>query len=271
MTDPRNGSDGASVLTRDEGGIRTLTLNRPAKRNALDDDVREQLLDAVRAADRDPAVRALVVTGAGSAFCAGGDIAGMAQRLAAEPDTVAETGWRRQQRTHALVRQLHDLTKPTVAAVNGAATGLGLDLALSCDFVFMAASARVAMSYVMRGLIPDGGAAYYLPRRVGLARAKELIFTGRTLDAAEALAIGLVDEVVADEGLLARASEFLMPMIAHSSLAVSLAKGLLDRSMETDAETMFASTRQAQAMCYTSADHRAAVAAFLDRSRSRVR
>lgn len=254
------------VIASDRDDIRTLTLNRPSKRNALDDTSREVLLDEIRRAERDTSVRALVITGAGVAFCAGGDIASMADRLAAPAETVAETGWRRQLRTHSLVRELHGLSKPTLAAVNGAATGLGADLALACDFIIAASSARIAMSYVLRGLIPDGGAAYFLPRRVGLARAKQLILTGHTLDASEALSIGLVDEVVAEAELLERANEFLGPIVRNSPLAVSLAKGLLDRSTETDIDAMFASTREAQAMCYTSAGHRSAVTRFMNRT-----
>jgi enoyl-CoA hydratase/carnithine racemase len=256
----------ARVVVSDQDHVRTLTLNRPAKRNALDDPSREALLEEVRRAERDASVRAVVVTGSGPAFCAGGDIASMADRLAAAADTVAETGWRRQLRTHSLVRELHGLSKPTVAAVNGAATGLGADLALACDFIIAAESAWLAMSYVLRGLIPDGGAVYFLPRRVGLARAKELILTGRTVDATEARSIGLVDEVVPDSELAARAMEFLRPIVCNSTLAVSLAKDLLDRSSESDLDSVFASTREAQAMCYTSAEHRAAVTAFLNRT-----
>lgn len=263
---PEPGPD-ARVIVSDRDHVRTLTLNRAAKRNALDDPSRDALLAQLRRAETDVSVRAVVVTGSGPAFCAGGDIGSMADRLAAPADTVAETGWRRQLRTHTLVRTLHDLSKPTVAAVNGAATGLGADLALACDFVIAAESARIAMSYVLRGLIPDGGAVYFLPRRVGLARAKELILTGRTLDATEALAIGLVDDVVPDAGLPTRVSEFLRPIVRNSTLAVSLAKELLNRSSESDIDSVFASTREAQAICYTSAEHRAAVTAFMDRTR----
>src|SRR5690606_40291895 len=130
-------------------------------------------------AARDPAIRALVVTGAGPAFCAGGDIKGMQARLDAPAGEVAFNGWTRQQRTHHAVTALFKLPKPTIAAVNGAAAGLGCDMALSCDFVIAADSAHLSMTYIHRGLIPDGGGMYFLPRRVGLARAKELIFSGR--------------------------------------------------------------------------------------------
>ena len=130
-----------------------------------------------------------------AAFCAGGDIAGMQQRLQAPPGQIAFNGWRRQKRTHQGVALLHGLPKPTIAAVNGAASGLGCDLALACDFIIASTAASFAMSFIHRGLVPDGGGMYFLPRRVGLPRAKELIFTGRSVPAEEALAIGLVDRL----------------------------------------------------------------------------
>ena len=125
--------------------------------------------------------------------------------MAAPAGEVAINGWRRQQRTHHAIAALHTMPKPTIAAVNGPATGLGCDMALACDFVVAADSATLAMSYIHRGLIPDGGGMYFLPRRVGLARAKELIFTGRKVTADEALAIGMIDRVTTPDTLLADA------------------------------------------------------------------
>ncbi|NBP73661.1 MAG: enoyl-CoA hydratase/isomerase family protein, partial [Alphaproteobacteria bacterium] len=160
-------------------GIAVLALNRADKRNAINDDMRADLIRALDWADRSPDVAALVITGRGKGFCAGGDIAAMRERLSAPAGRVGINGWQRQRRTHHLLTMLHDLPKPTIAAVNGAAAGLGADLALCCDFVIGARDATFVMSYVLRGLIPDGGGMYFLPRRVGLARAKELIFSGR--------------------------------------------------------------------------------------------
>lgn len=254
----------AVVLTT-AGGVATLTLNRPAVRNAIDDAMRTDFIAAIDQVSRDPAVRALVVTGAGKAFCAGGDIRSMRARMQAPAGEVAFNGWSRQQRTHYAVTALHKLGKPTVAAVNGAATGLGCDLALCCDFIVAADAASFAMTYILRGLIPDGGGLYFLPRRVGLARAKELIYSGRKVEAAEALALGMIDRVCTPERLLAEACAWAAELGQGSPAALALSKSILDQTFELSAEQVFALGSQAQAICYTSAEHHAAVAAFLDK------
>lgn len=148
-------------------GIATLTLNRPTVRNAIDDAMRVELIDALDAIGRDATIRAVVLTGSGRGFCSGGDVKGMMQRMQEPASALAINGWRRQQRTHHAVAALHALGKPTIAAVNGAATGLGCDMALCCDFIIAADVASFSMSYINRGLIPDGGGLYFLPRRVG--------------------------------------------------------------------------------------------------------
>jgi enoyl-CoA hydratase/carnithine racemase len=177
------------------GPVATIALNRPEVRNAIDDDMRAELVTVLDYVARDADVRAVVLTGKGSAFCAGGDISGMRARLQAPPGEVAFAGWSRQKRTHQAVAALHGMGKPVIAAVNGPASGLGCDLALACDFILAAEGAAFSMSFILRGLVPDGGGLYFLPRRVGLARAKELIYTGRRVEAPEALAIGLADRV----------------------------------------------------------------------------
>ncbi|MFL1463071.1 enoyl-CoA hydratase/isomerase family protein [Roseococcus sp. DSY-14] len=253
----------SAIETAVEDGIATLRLNRPEVRNAMDDAMRAEVIATLEGWAADPAVRALVLTGAGAAFCAGGDVRGMQQRLAAPPEEVAMNGWRRQGRTHRCVALLHTFPKPTVAAVNGAAAGLGADLALACDFILAGESAMFTMSFLARGLIPDGGGMYFLPRRVGLARAKELVFSARRVQAAEALAIGLADRLAPDAGLHAAATAWARELSAHSPAALALAKSVLDRSLEMGFEEVLAEGSKAQAICYTTAEHRAAVAAFL--------
>jgi enoyl-CoA hydratase/carnithine racemase len=179
---------------------------------------------------------------------------------------VAFNGWSRQQRTHHAVAALHNLGKPTIAAVNGAATGLGCDLALCCDFVMASESATFAMTYILRGLIPDGGGMYFLPRRVGLARAKELIFSGRTVAASEAHALGMADRLVAPDELLRQACDWGRTLGAGSAAALALSKSVLNQSFELSAEQVFALGSQAQAICYTTEAHQASVAAFLDKT-----
>jgi enoyl-CoA hydratase/carnithine racemase len=244
-------------------GIATLRLNRPERRNAIDDATRGQMIEALESAGADAAVRALVVTGTGSAFCAGGDVRGMKERLAAPQEEVAFNGWRRQGRTHRAVALLHNFPKPTIAAVNGAAAGLGCDVALACDFIMAAESAHFTMSFLARGLIPDGGGMYFLPRRVGLARAKELVFSGRRVGGAEALAIGMIERVVPDADLAAQATAWAKQLSGGSPAALALAKSVLDRSLEMSFEDVLAEGAKAQAICYTTGEHRASVAAFL--------
>lgn len=248
-----------------ERQVATIALNRPQVRNAINDQLRNELIAACDRLAADKSVRAVIVTGRGLAFCAGGDIAGMQQRLQAPDDEVAFNGWQRQQRTHRLVAALHDLPKPTIAAVNGAAAGLGCDLALACDFIVAAPSAAMVMSYVLRGLIPDGGGMYFLPRRVGLSRAKELIFTGRRVRAAEALQIGMIDRISPDERLLADAQAWAEELAQGAPTAVALSKSILNQSFELTTDQAFGLGSQAQGICYTTREHRDAVAAFLDK------
>jgi enoyl-CoA hydratase/carnithine racemase len=233
-------------------------------RNAINDAMRGELLAAIERAAGDDAVSALVLTGNGKSFCSGGDISGMRERLKAPAGEVAFNGWRRQKQIHRAVGALHGLAKPTIAAVNGAAAGLGCDLALACDFIVAAEDAAFTMSFVKRGLVSDGGGMYFLPRRVGLARAKEMIFTGRSVGAKEALTIGLADRVSAN--LVSDAVAWARELSAGSPVSTALAKAILDRTFETSEEQVFALGREAQAICYTTAEHRAAVEAFLDKT-----
>lgn len=258
----------ALIETELNDGIAIIALNRPDKRNAINDAMRADLIQVLDWADRSADVRAIVLTGRGKGFCAGGDIAAMRERLSAPAGRVGINGWQRQRRTHHLLTMLHDIPKPTIAAVNGAAAGLGCDLALCCDFVIGARDATFVMSYVLRGLIPDGGGMYFLPRRVGLARAKELIFSGRMLNADEALAINMIEQVADPDSLIADAIAFASTMTVGSADALALAKSIMNESFESTAEEIFALGSQAQGICYTTDSHRDAVSAFLDRPKS---
>ena len=256
-----------TVLLSVAAGVATVVLNRPAKRNAFTDEMRSLFIEVLERVASDPAVRAVVLTGAGKGFCAGGDVSGMERRLAAPPGQVAFNGWTRQQGVHRAQSLLHALPKPTVAAVNGAAAGLGADTALACDFVVAGPDASFTWSYIHRGLVPDGGGMYFLPRRVGLAPAKELIFTGRRVDADEALRLGIADRRAPAETLVAEAQGWAAELGAGSATALALAKTILNGSSEMSADQVFATGSQAQAMCYTSDEHRASVEAFLARAK----
>lgn len=243
--------------------VGVLTLNRPRVRNAIDGQMREELRRALDHIVADESIRGVVLTGAGSAFCSGGDIRGMQERLE-QGQRVAEQGWRRQRELHETLGRLYHLDRPTVAAVNGAAYGLGLDLALTCDFVFAVDTATLCASFILRGLVPDGGGLFYLPRRVGVARAKELIFSGRAVQADEALRIGLADRVLPAAELVDTAVAWLRELAQQPRTAQALAKSILNRSLELSLEEVNALGSQAQALCYASPDHQDAVRAFLD-------
>lgn len=249
-------------------GIATVSLNRPEKRNAMNDGMRSEFIAVLEQVAADRSIKAMVLTGKGQGFCAGGDVAGMLNRLSAPPGDVAFNGWSRQQRVHHCVHLLHSMPKPTIAAVNGAAAGLGADTALSCDFVMASKSASFAWSYIKRGLIPDGGGLYFLPRRVGLSRAKELIFSGRAIDAQEALRLGVADRLAEPDSLIDDARAWARQLASGSATALALGKTLLNQSFETSAEDMFRMGSQSQGICYTSTEHRDAVLEFLARSAS---
>ena len=249
-----------------QNAIATITFNRPDKRNAMSDDMRSEFIDALETVAADKAIKALVLTGAGKGFCAGGDIAGMQKRMNAPAGDVGFNGWHRQQRVHRTQALLHTMPKPVVAAVNGAASGLGADTALACDFVMASEWASFAWSYVLRGIIPDGGGMYFLPRRVGLARAKELIFTGRQVKVDEALALGIVDRKTSADTLLADAQAWAAELSQASGTALALTKTILNQSFERSAHDVFAQGSQAQGICYTSSEHRASVEAFLTKA-----
>lgn len=247
-------------------GIATIYFNRPEKRNAMSDDMRSEFIAALERVAADKAIKAVVLTGRGKGFCAGGDIAGMERRMQAPSGEVGFNGWHRQQRVHHTQSLLHTLPKPTIAAVNGAASGLGADTALACDFIIAADDASFTWSYINRGIIPDGGGMYFLPRRIGLARAKELIFTGRKVMAEEALQLGIADRLTAAETLVADAQAWAAELGKGSATALALGKAILNQSFEITANQVFAMGSQAQGICYTSTEHRESVMAFLAKS-----
>jgi enoyl-CoA hydratase/carnithine racemase len=246
-------------------GVAVATLNRPDVRNAVDDGTRAEMEEILERVASDKDIRSFVLTGNGTAFCAGGDISAMQERLGAPAGQVGGGGWLRPRRLHGMISALHSLEKPTIAAVNGAAAGLGCDLALCCDFIVASHQAFFTMSYVQRGLIPDGGGLYFLPRRVGLPRAKELIFSARRVQAEEALKIGIADRLVPHEDLLMAATQWAAELGGGNSTALALSKAILDQTFELTADQAFALGAQAQAICYTTDEHHQAVAAFLKR------
>ena len=247
-------------------GIATLWLNRPDKRNAMSDAMRTEFIAALEHVTYDKSIRAMVLTGRGKGFCAGGDVAGMERRMQAPAGEVGFNGWSRQQRVHHTQSLLHTMPKPTIAAVNGAASGLGADTALACDFIIASDAASFTWSYINRGIVPDGGGMYFLPRRVGLSKAKELIFSGRKVELDEALHLGIADRRSDAESLVPDAQRWAAEMSKGSATALALGKTILNQSFELSAHQVFAQGSQAQGICYTSTEHRDSVMAFLSKS-----
>jgi enoyl-CoA hydratase/carnithine racemase len=260
---------GELVRVEVDEGVATLTFNRPDKRNAMNDDMRTDFIAALERVAADRAIRAMVLTGAGKGFCAGGDIAGMEQRMQAPPGEIGFNGWNRMQRVHRMQVLLYNLPKPTIAAVNGAASGLGADTAMACDFVVAGPFASFTWSYVNRGLIADGGGMYLLPRRVGLPRAKELIFSGRKVDVDEALALGIADRKAGADTLVHDARAWARELAKGSATSIALGKTILNQTFESSVEQVFTQGSQAQGICYTSQEHREAVMAFLAKTASK--
>lgn len=245
------------------GDIAVLRLDRPAARNAVDDTMRSELRTALDHIVEHQEYRGLVLTGSGSVFCAGGDIRGMQERIDQGP-RAGEIGWRRQRELHESLERLYALDRPTLAAVNGPALGLGLDIALTCDFVWLSETATVASSFIKRGLIPDGGGMYHLPQRVGLSAAKDLVFSGRSVDAAEALALGIADRVLRPQDLIDQAVQYLTALAVNPATAQAMAKQVLNGALGSSLAAVNTLAGQAQAYCYNSPDHTASVRAFLE-------
>ncbi|MFE5189503.1 enoyl-CoA hydratase/isomerase family protein [Streptomyces sp. NPDC056628] len=245
-----------------EDGVCRITLDRPEALNALTPGQRDRVVDLLAGASADPEVRAVVLTGTGRAFCAGADLRGGSAGGARRPGDVARTLRLGAQR---LVAAVLDCEKPVVAAVNGTAAGLGVHLALACDLVLAAESARFVEVFVRRGLVPDGGGAYLLPRLVGPHRAKELMFLGDALSAADAERLGLVNRVVPDGELEGAAGDWAARLAAGPTRALALTKQLVNASWDSDRAGAFAAEAAAQEINLTTEDASEGLAAFAER------
>lgn len=241
-------------------GVATLTLDRPEVFNALNAQLHADLLAALQRAERDAAVRAIVLTGAGKAFCSGQDL-----REFSTDDVATRIGERLRQSYNPLVIKLRTLPRPVIAAINGVASGAGLSLALACDLRVAAASARLGVLFARRGLIPDCGMTYTLPRLIGQARAFELAALGGELDANTALQWGMLNRVVPDADLPQAAQELAAELARGPSLAISLIKRSLERSQHASLEEMLAYEATAQQSAGAHPDFAEGVAAFREK------
>ena len=245
------------LLCEVEGGVATLTLNRPAVLNALNLALKSELAERIAELGRRRDVRAVVLTGSGRAFCSGGDIREMDAGR-----TPADTRERLLALHRSIFTPLATLEKPVIAAVNGVAVGAGLSLALACDLVFAAERASFGAVFSRRGLVPDSSAAFHLVRFVGVARAKELAFSGRVVNASEALQLGLVQRVIADVELLRETQAYAATLAQGATVALGLTKRLLDLAPGSSLEAMVEHEIGAVIQAVGTADHAEALRAF---------
>jgi 2-(1,2-epoxy-1,2-dihydrophenyl)acetyl-CoA isomerase len=250
----------AAIDIQRVGATAVLTMNRPEQRNALDYPMREAFAAAVTEVRDDPAVRAVVLTGAGGHFCAGGDVKILAEQQGIKRDVFE--GRERIRKIHRWFDELVDLEKPLIAAVDGVAFGAGLSLVLCADFVLATPHAKFCCVFARLGYVPDMGSMYLLPRAIGLSRAKELVFTGRVIGASEAKELGLVQQVCEHE-LLQSALEFAQRFHSAPTQALGVAKSVMNHAFECDRHTVYALEAMAQAMCRESDFHNEAVRRFL--------
>jgi enoyl-CoA hydratase/carnithine racemase len=243
-------------------GILIITLNRPDKLNAFVGHMRRDLAEALEHAGSDRGVRVVVITGAGRAFCAGGDIAFMAElmqrRDAEEFSRILGAGRR-------VILAIRQMTKPVIASINGPASGAGCNLALACDLRVAANTATFSQSFAKVGLHPDWGGTYFLPRLVTPNKACEMFFLGESIDAAEAARLGIVNQVVAPEDLEAATLQLAERLRAAPPIALAAAKHAVYLSQGAELEEMLRYEIEAQLRCFESEDGHEGVRAFLEK------
>jgi 2-(1,2-epoxy-1,2-dihydrophenyl)acetyl-CoA isomerase len=242
--------------------IQTITLNRPDRLNAFIGHMRRDLAEALEHAASDRNVRVVVITGAGRGFCAGGDVAFMAElmqrRNAEEFSRILGAGRR-------VILAIRQMTKPVIAAINGPASGAGCNLALACDLRIASSDATFSQSFAKVGLHPDWGGSYFLPRLVTPNKACEMFFLGESIDAAEAMRLGIVNQVVAPEELESATLELAQRLRAAPPIALAAAKHAVYMSQAAELEEMLRYETEVQLRCFESDDAHEGVQAFLEK------
>ena len=249
--------------------VATITLNRPERLNALNPGLRQELLEAVTDSDTSDDVRVIVVTGAGRGFCSGGDVKAMneaneAGRAGTLEDKISPL-------RDKAVLAMRDASKPLIAAVNGAAAGAGMNIALACDIRIASKQARFGQTFSRRGLHPDWGGTYFLPRIVGMAKACELIFTGKMIDAGEALQLGIVSRVVEHDELMTATMELAKSIAAGPPIAIRLAKRAIYKSLDSSLRDALEFETYAQNICRETEDAKEGIRAFVEKREPQFR
>jgi len=251
------------LLYEVKDAVATLTLNRPERLNALGDTLRDDLHDAIHRASADTQVRVIVLTGAGKGFCSGGDVKAMheAKENRVERAIVEKIAPLRDR----VLLAMRDAPQPIIAAVNGAAAGAGMNLALGCDIRLASSTARFGETFAKRGLHVDWGGTYFLPRLVGMAKACELIFTGEMIDAVEALRLGIVSAVYPPEELMRATHELARKIAAGPPIAIRLAKRALYHAEGADLRAALEFETFAQNICSETEDAKEGIRAFVEK------
>jgi 2-(1,2-epoxy-1,2-dihydrophenyl)acetyl-CoA isomerase len=238
--------------------VATVTLDRPEKMNALSEEMYVELTRVFAELQTDDNVRAVIVTGAGKAFCSGSDVGGMHN-----VDMISAR--ERMKRRHRMIQNLVNLEKPVIAAVNGACVGIGFSVALACDLIIAGESARFSQIFKKIGLVPDGGSIFFLVQHLGIARAKELVYTARMLPAPEAHEWGFVTKVVPDAQLLAETETFARELADSATYALGLAKKMFQSMYTPSLEALLETEIMSSTIARLTEDHREGIAAFAEK------
>ena len=244
-------------------GVGTITLNRPEKSNAFDDTLIGELIEVLKAVERDAQVRAVVITGAGKNFCAGQDLGPMLERYKS-PEGVS-FGAHVRRSYNVIIGRIRALDKPVIAAVNGAAAGAGLGLVCACDLRHASEAARFRMAFVGIALAPDSATSFLLPRLIGLGRATEMAMTNELIDAATALEYGLVNRVFKADELLAKTHAFAAKLAQAPTKSIGLTKRAFNRGLSVDLDAALENEAMLQEIAGHSADHLEGVQAFVEK------
>jgi len=251
-----------TIILEKKDNVATLALNRPKKLNALNKKMVAELESAVIEVAKDKGVRVLVISGVGRGFCSGADVGDMSQA----PAPIETRYWTR--RAHKLILALTELEKPVIAKVNGVAVGMGCSLALSADMIIASENAKFSLIFSRIGLIPDGGALFHLPRLVGPAKAKELIFTAKMIDAKEAERIGLINKAVPADELDNEVNTLAEYLAEGPTIAFGIAKKILHNGLSMDLSSVLECEAFGQAIAGTTEDAQEGIIAFLEKRKA---
>jgi len=250
------------IIFRREGSVEVITLNRPGVLNAFNFNMLKALTEGFERLGQEDEVRAVVVTGEGKGFCTGADLTGGGAR----EDSGTPAGMRLSTHIYSrMIRSMVEMEKPLIGAVNGDAAGAGCNFALACDLLVASEKARFIQVFVRRGLVADAGGTFFLPRLVGLARAKELMFTGEAVEAQRALELGLVNKVVPHDKLMEEAMELAAELASGPTRAIGMIKTMLNRSFESDLGAALEREASLQGIAVSTADVVEGITSFLQK------